>query len=80
MLGWLLTCNCDIPSRLSFVIISGPIGLVNLLTAKACGAKNVAVTGKNALGASWCFIYQKIVKGRGVGGGGGRGEQGGGSE
>lgn len=27
------------------LIITGPIGLVNLLTAKACGASKVAITG-----------------------------------
>ena len=29
-----------------YFFLSGPIGLVNLLTAKACGASQVAVTGK----------------------------------
>lgn len=28
------------------VIIAGPIGLVNLMTAKACGASKVAITGE----------------------------------
>ena len=33
-------------------IILGPIGLVNLLVAKACGASCVAITGKTTIKAS----------------------------
>ena len=40
-------------------LTSGPIGLVNLMTAKACGASKVCVTGRytNETNSDWSSIY-----------------------